>query len=122
MSRQRMWRPMTGISAVLGFLLLVPTVSWAQSGAIAGLVRDSTGGVLPGVTVEAASPALIERLRSAVTDAQGQYKIVDLKPGVYSVTFTLPGFKSVRREGLELNAGGTLNITADLEVGAVEER
>ncbi len=107
---------------VLAVLLLIPGLARAQNGAIAGVIRDSSGGVLPGVTVEAASPALIEKVRSATTDGEGQYKILDLRPGIYSVTFALPGFKTVVRDALELNAGGTLNITADLEVGAVEER
>jgi hypothetical protein len=73
-----------------------------QSGSIAGIVRDTSGAVLPGVTVEAASPALIEKVRTVVTDGQGQYKIVDLRPGTYSVTFTLTGFSAVRREQVEL--------------------
>ena len=73
------------------------------TGAITGVVRDTSGGVLPGVTVEAASPALIEKVRSVVTDDTGQYRIVDLRPGTYSVTFTLPGFSTVRREGIELD-------------------
>jgi len=77
--------------------------------------------VLPGVTVEAASPALIERVRSVITDASGQYKVVDLRPGTYTVTFTLPGFRVVRREGIELSGSGTVQINADLKVGALEE-
>src|SRR5216684_4513280 len=84
--------------------LLHPSVNWAQtlaSGGIAGVVRDSTGAVLPGVTVEAASPALIERVRTVVTDSQGEFKIVDLRPGTYSLTFSLTGFGSVKREGVE---------------------
>ena len=73
----------------------------AQSGsAIAGVVRDSTGALLPGVTVEAASPALIEKVRTSVSDGQGVFRIVDLRPGTYSVTFTLPGFSAVKREGI----------------------
>ena len=75
---------------------LVPVTSFAQV-AIAGVVKDGTGAVLPGVTVEASSPALIEKSRSAVSDAAGQYKIVDLVPGTYEVAFTLAGFKTVRR-------------------------
>ena len=104
--------------------LLLPAGAWAQtavSGAIAGVVRDTSSGVLPGVTVEAASPALIEKVRSAVTDGQGAYRIVDLRPGTYSVTFTLPGFRTVRREGIELTTGFTAAVNADLQVGALEE-
>lgn len=92
----------------------------AQS-AIGGTVRDTSGAVLPGVTVEAASPALIERTRAAVTDDQGQYRIIDLRPGTYAVTFTLPGFATVKREGVELPANFTASINAELRVGGVEE-
>ncbi|HEY6507854.1 MAG TPA: carboxypeptidase-like regulatory domain-containing protein, partial [Vicinamibacterales bacterium] len=91
------------------------------TGAIAGEVKDATGAVLPGVTVEAASPALIEKIRTVVTDASGRYQIVDLRPGVYTVTFQLPGFSTVRREGLELNTGFTATVDADMRVGGVEE-
>src|SRR5262245_27872067 len=79
----------------------------ATTGAIAGIARDTTGAVLPGVTVEASSPALIEKVRSAVTDDQGNYKIVDLRPGTYTVTFTLTGFSTFKREGIELTTGFT---------------
>jgi hypothetical protein len=85
------------------------------------VVRDTTGAVLPGVTVEAASPALIERVRAAVTDSQGQYKIIDLRPGVYSVTFTLQGFNSLRRDGVELTTAFTATVNADLPVGSLQE-
>jgi hypothetical protein len=105
-------------------LVLVPAVSWAQtlvSGSIAGVVRDTSGAVLPGVTIEAASPALIEKVRTATTDGQGQYKIVDLRPGTYTVTFTLPGFSTVTREGLELTTGFTATVNAELRVGTVAE-
>src|SRR2546430_612012 len=105
-------------------LLFVPAVALAQSattGAIAGVVRDPTGAVLPGVTVEAVSPALIEKVRTVVTDGQGQYKIVELRPGAYSVTFTLSGFATVKREGIELSTGFTATVNADLRVGALEE-
>jgi hypothetical protein len=100
--------------------LSLPAVAAAQS-SFTGTVRDSSGAVLPGVTVEAASPVLIEGSKSDVTDADGQYRIVDLRPGAYVVTFTLPGFKQMRQEGVELRADfvGTLNGT--LEVGAIEE-
>src|SRR5881396_3662231 len=89
----------------------------AQTGSIAGVVKDTTGAVLPGVAVEASSPALIERTRTAITDDKGQYKIVDLRPGLYTVTFTLPGFSTVKREGIELSADFTAPINADLRVG-----
>ena len=88
-----------------------------QSGSIAGVVRDTSGAVLPGVTVEAASPALIEKARTVVTDGQGRYTIVDLRPGTYSVAFTLAGFSTVKREGIELTTGFTANVNADLRVG-----
>lgn len=84
---------------VPGWVLLLPAAGLAQS-AITGVVRDSSGGVLPGVTVEAASDALIEGTRSAITDAQGLYRLVDLRPGTYNVSFSLPGFNSFKREGL----------------------
>ncbi|HWW86396.1 MAG TPA: TonB-dependent receptor, partial [Vicinamibacterales bacterium] len=97
-----------------------PGAALAQS-AIAGIVKDTSGAVLPGVNVEAASPALIEGTRSVVTDAFGQYKIVDLRPGVYTVTFSLQGFSTVRREGIELSTNFTAPVNADLQVGALQE-
>ncbi len=112
------------ISVVLLTLLaLVPATALAQgqSGSIAGVVKDATGAVLPGVTVEVASPALIEKVRTGVTDGQGAYKIIDLRPGTYSVTFTLTGFSTVKREGIELTAAFTANVNADMKVGAVAE-
>src|SRR5262245_11808788 len=93
----------------------------ATTGSIAGVVRDTTGAVLPGVTVEAASPALIEKVRSVVTDDQGNYKIVELRPGTYTVTFTLPGFATFRREGLALTTGFTAAANAEMKVGSLEE-
>jgi hypothetical protein len=99
---------------------MLPAPATAQS-SIAGVVKDSSGAVLPGVTVEAASPALIERTRSAVTDASGQYKIVDLRPGVYAVTFSLTGFTGVKREGIELTASFTASVNAEMRVGGLEE-
>jgi hypothetical protein len=102
-------------------LLLLPVASFAQNAAIAGVVRDTTGAVLPGVTVEASSPALIEKVRTVVTDNDGQYRIVDLRPGIYTVTFTLPGFSTARREGIELSGEFTATVNAELRVGALEE-
>src|SRR5439155_18744810 len=88
---------------------------------LGGVVKDTTGAVLPGVTVEAASPALIEKVRTAITDSQGLYRIVDLRPGVYSVTFTLAGFSTVKREGVKLEGSFTATVNAELAIGAVEE-
>jgi carboxypeptidase family protein len=104
---------------VLVFLLL-PSAAYAQA-AITGVVKDASGGVLPGVTVEAASPVLIERVRSVTTDASGQYRIVDLRPGIYSVKFELPGFSVVQRTGIELSGNFVAAVNADLKVGTVEE-
>src|SRR5882672_7346849 len=113
-------------AAVLAALILlaVPAFSRAQdasSGTIAGVVRDEGGAVLPGVTVEASSAALIERTRTVVTDGEGRYRIVDLRPGAYTVTFSLQGFKTVRREGLELSTGFVATVNADLGVGEIAE-
>ena len=105
-------------------LALMPTLSWAQTaatGGIAGVVKDTSGAILPGVTVEAASPALIERTRAAVTDGQGQFKILDLRPGTYSVTFSLAGFSAVKRDGIELTTAFTATVNAELTVGSIEE-
>jgi hypothetical protein len=109
-----------GIVFAIACFVLVPAAVYAQA-SIAGVARDASGGVLPGVTVEAASPALIEKVRSVVTDGSGQYKVVDLRPGTYSVTFTLPGFSTVKREGIDLAGSFTASVNADLRVGALEE-
>ena len=108
---------------VLLWSFLVLPAAWAQtaSGTIAGTVRDASGALIPGVTVEASSPALIEKVRSAVTDSQGLYRIVDLRPGTYTVTFTLPGFATFKRDGIELTTGFTAQVNADMKVGALAE-
>jgi hypothetical protein len=107
---------------VAACLFLLPALASAQGTAgISGTARDATGGVLPGVTVEASSPALIEKVRIVVTDGAGRYSIVALPPGVYAVTFSLPGFSAVKREGIELTTGFTAAVNAELRVGAVEE-
>ncbi len=98
----------------------LPATARAQS-AFAGVVKDATGAVLPGVTVEAASPALIEKVRSVTTDANGLYRIENLRPGTYAITFNLPGFSAVKRDGVELPSNFTSTINADLKVGAMEE-
>jgi hypothetical protein len=107
---------------VFGGLLFLPALARAQAASsIAGLVTDATGAVLPGVTVETTSPALIEKVRSAITDGQGQYRIVDLPPGRYRVTFALPGFGGLTRDGIDLGSGFTATINAQLSVGDVTE-
>jgi hypothetical protein len=110
-------------AAIVAALLGTPTLALAQTalGSIAGTVRDATGAVLPGVTVEASSPALIEKVRTAQTDGEGRYQITELRPGTYSVTFTLEGFTVVKRDGIELNTGFVAAINADLRVGSVAE-
>ena len=111
----------TVILLLLGVgLLLAPRPAIAQS-SITGVVRDTSGAVLPGVTVDAASDALIEKVRTAVTDGNGQYRIVDLRPGTYDVTFTLTGFSTYKREQLELPAEFNATINAELRVGSLEE-
>ena len=108
---------------LLGLAMFVaPSMALAQTtGGIAGTVKDTSGAVLPGVTVEAASPALIEKVRTVVTDEKGNYKIVDLRPGTYSVTFSLTGFANLKREGVELSAGFTATINGDMKIGSLEE-
>ena len=105
---------------VLASLVFVPTVARAQS-SITGVVKDTSGAVLPGVTVEAASDVLIEKVRSAVSDGSGQYRILDLRPGTYILTFSLTGFSTVKREGLVLPADFVSTVNADLKVGALQE-
>ena len=104
----------------LSWLLTVPVLAGAQS-TIAGEARDATGAVLPGVTVEAASEALSEKVRTATTDRSGTYRIVDLRPGVYTVTFSLPGFAIFRQERVALPAEFTATVNAELKVGALQE-
>ena len=101
-------------------VILIPTIAYAQA-QITGTVRDTSGAVMPGVTVEAASPALIERVRAVVTDASGQYRLVDLRPGVYAVTFQLTGFNVFKRDGIELPDTFIATINAELKVGSLEE-
>jgi hypothetical protein len=116
------FRPVVGL-AVVATAVLIPPLLLAQGdrASIVGVVQDASGAVLPGVTVEATSPALIERVRSAVTDGAGRYAIVDLRPGTYTVSFALSGFNSVRREGIILEGAFSAQVNAALSVGAVEE-
>lgn len=119
-------RSRTACAVTLGAIVcvvLIPQTAVAQrgTGTIAGTVRDATGAVLPGTTVEATSPALIEKVRSAVADETGQYKLIELRPGVYTVTFSLSGFSTVKRDGIELMSDFTATVNAELKVGAMEE-
>ena len=116
--RSRQGRPLTAC-AVIACVLLGAGVASAQQ--IGGTVSDTTGGVLPGVTVEARSPDIIEQVRTTVTDGSGQYLIVALEPGTYSVTYTLPGFTTLVREGIELTTGFTASIDVQLSVGDIAE-
>src|SRR5882762_7443191 len=105
----------------VAWLAIWPVVASAQTSTIAGTVKDPSGLVLPGVTVEAASPALIEKVRSVSTDGSGQYKIISLRPGTYTVTFTLPGFNTVKRDNVELTSDFTAQLNIEMKIGAVEE-
>ena len=105
--------------AFAGTVVISSTV-YAQA-SITGVIKDPSGAVLPGVTVEAASAALIEKVRSVVSDGTGQYRIEDLRPGTYTVTFTLAGFSTAKRDGIELTGSFTATVNADMRVGAVEE-
>lgn len=101
-------------------VVLIPNLAQAQS--LAGTVRDASNAVLPGVTVEAASPALIEKVRTTVSDGTGLYRIQGLTPGIYKLTFTLPGFTTVIREGVEVSGGASnITINAEMRVGGVQE-
>jgi hypothetical protein len=117
-----MTRRATAFQAILALttVLILPASAFAQA-SITGVVRDTSGAVLPGVTVEAASPVLIEKVRTVVSDGGGQYRIVDLRPGVYTVTFTLTGFNTFKRDGIELTGNFTASVNAELRVGELQE-
>src|SRR5256886_6080114 len=113
-------RGLARLAVVFAWTVVAPAAAFAQA-TITGTVKDTSGAVLPGVTVEASSPVLIEKVRSAVTDSAGLYRIVDLRPGTYSMTVSLPGFATIRRDGIEVTGSVTLTIPFDLKVGAVQE-
>jgi hypothetical protein len=114
----RGWRFSRGFLASI--FVLFPLSAFAQ-GTLTGTVRDPSGAVLPGVTVEAASPVLIEKVRTVVTDGTGQWRIVDLRAGTYTVTFTLGGFTTVRRDGIELTGSATLAVPVEMRIGNLQE-
>src|SRR3954453_13846285 len=113
-------RAIRRVLAGLCLAVLIPAAAYAQA-SLAGVVRDASGAVLPGVTVEAASPVLIEKSRSTVTDNSGQYRIIDLRGGTYTVTFTLSGFSSVKRDGLQLAGESVSVVNVEMRIGAVQE-
>src|SRR5687767_15175708 len=106
------------VCVVVAMFVLLPSAAHAQA-SITGIVKDSSGALLPGVTVEAASPALIEKVRSAVTDERGEYRLPELRPGLYAVTFSLPGFSTFKRDGLELRTNFTAQVDAELKVSQI---
>jgi hypothetical protein len=120
MNTQNVRRLVSAAALLVTALLLLPSASFAQA-SISGVVKDASGAVLPGVTVEASSPDLIEKVRSTTTDSSGQFRIVDLRAGTYSVSFSLTGFSTIKREGIVLSGSFTAVVNADLKVGALEE-
>ena len=115
-----MLRRIVGFAAMWAVMWLAPTSAFAQA-TITGVIKDASGAVLPGVTVEASSPALIEKVRTAISDGSGQYRIVDLRPGVYTVSFSLTGFNSLQQTGIELAGSFTATVNAEMRVGSLEE-
>src|SRR5512134_1574033 len=113
-------RSVLRLSLIVSCLVVASSPAWAQA-TIAGLVRDASGAVLPGVTVEASSPALIEKVRTSVTDGNGRYRIENLFPGDYSVTFSLAGFATVKREGLVVSGSAVITVDSEMKVGGVQE-
>src|SRR5687767_465269 len=115
-------RDCTRAALLIAVLVLAPAAARAQTlGTITGSVKDTSGAVLPGVTVEVSSPALIEKVRSVVTDDGGLYRIVNLPPGTYAVSFSLQGFNTSRREGVEVSPSFTATIDGDMRVGSIQE-
>src|SRR5215203_3419169 len=113
-------RAFVRIVHLVALAVLMPTIAFAQA-TITGTVKDASGAVLPGVNVEASSPVLIEKVRTVVTDGEGRYQLVELRPGTYSVTYSLAGFSTFNRDGLVLAANFAATINAELRVSAVEE-
>ena len=111
---------MKGVLVVLTCVVVLPASAHAQA-VLSGTVKDASGAVLPGVSVEAASPVLISKTRQAVTDDTGQYRITELPPGNYSLTFTLSGFATVKREAVEVSGSGVIPINIEMRIGSLSE-
>ena len=109
------------VIAVLAVSFVFPVIASAQTSSITGIVKDTSGAVLPGVSIEVSSPALIEKARSAVSDESGRYRVIELRPGKYSVAFSLPGFSTVKRDDIEITSNFTANVNAELMVGNVQD-
>src|SRR5207244_10495439 len=107
--------------AFFSTVLFLASTALAQDAGITGVVKDNTGGVLPGATVTATSPALIEQQRTVITDGEGRYSITQLRPGTYNITYTLVGFSTIKREGIEISAGFTANVDIELRTGGLSE-
>src|SRR5687767_6534062 len=120
MKEKEAMRVFTKALFVLAWTLLTPSLALAQA-SIAGVVRDTSGAVLPGVTVEASSPVLIEKVRTTVSDGNGRFEIIDLRPGTYVVTMSLQGFTTARRDGVLLGGAGTVTVDGEMRVGTVQE-
>src|SRR5687767_8412351 len=112
---------MIRLASIVVAILWASAASAQQTSSIGGTVVDTSGAVMPGVTVEAASPALIEKVRAVVSDSEGRYNLVDLRPGIYTVTFTLPGFNVYKRDGIELSSGFTATVNGEMQIGSLEE-
>src|SRR5438270_2242881 len=119
-SRRSVMQRVVKIVAALAGIVLLPSAVFAQA-TIAGVIRDASAAVLPGVSVEAASPVLIEKTRTVVSDGTGQYRITDVPPGTYVLTFSLTGFTTMKREGLAVSGSGVVTVNADLRVATVQE-
>ena len=110
------------VRSVLAFgFAFLPLIASAQTSSIIGIVKDPSGAVLPGVSIQVSSPALIEKTRTTITDEGGRYQVIQLVPGTYAVTFELPGFKMVKREAVELTSNFTANVNAEMNVGSVQD-
>src|SRR5688572_7296203 len=115
--RRFVFRTLVAVACVV----LAPVIASAQTSTISGTVRDASGGVLPGVTIEVASPVLIEKVRTTVSDGDGKFTVVSLRPGTYTVTFSLTGFSTYVRDGIELTSDFNAQVNGEMTVGTLQE-